>query len=29
MIKKMEGRGFGYARTAYADMQKIKGEVAP
>jgi TRAP-type C4-dicarboxylate transport system substrate-binding protein len=26
MIKKMEGRGFGYARQAYAGMQKIKAE---
>jgi len=29
MIKKLEGRGFGYARGAYAEMQKIKAEVAP
>jgi TRAP-type C4-dicarboxylate transport system substrate-binding protein len=27
MIKKMEGRGFTYARSAYAEMQKIKAEV--
>ena len=26
MIKKMESRGFGYARNAYAEMQKIKAE---
>ena len=25
MIKKLEGRGFGYARTAYAEMQKLRG----
>ena len=29
MIKKMEGRGFAYARPAYTEMQKIKAELAP
>ena len=27
MVKKMEGRGFTYARSAYAEMQKIKADV--
>lgn len=29
MIKKMEGRGFAYARPAYAEMQKLKSEMTP
>ena len=28
MIKKMEGRGFGYARPAYAELMKIRAATA-